>query len=159
VIRLTLIVLIFIASACVPVSVNDLPGDPSEIDFSIAVDDQTGWRTGEKSHVFEDTDRDLVYTAAEAALLHADYEITTASPEEGAVVGKHGMTLTRLSMVAGIYLQQSETDTQIRIIVKSSVDLTAVPAYPVADEARELFQDMSRFIEAEIGAEPNGESR
>jgi hypothetical protein len=145
--------------ACVPVSVNNLPDGPSEIDFNETVDAQTGWRTGEKSHIFEDTDRVLVYTAAEAALVHADYEVTTASLEEGVVIGKHGMTLTRLSMVSGIYLQQLETDTQIRIIVKSSVDPLAVPAYPVADEARKLFEAMRLFIEAEVGAKLDGESQ
>ena len=145
---------------CVPVSVNDLPDSPSEIDFSESVDEQTGWRTGEKSAMFEDTDRELVYTAAEAALLHADYEVTTASLEEGVIIGKHGMTLTRLSMVSGIYLNQLATDTQIRIIVKSSVDPTApIPAYPVADEARELFEAMRLFIEAEVGAKPDGTSQ
>jgi hypothetical protein len=143
----------------VPVSVKDLPDGPSEIDFSETVDAQTGWRTGEKSHMFEDTDRDLVYMAAEAALLHADYDVLTASLVEGVVIGKHGMTLTRLSMVSGIYLQQLETDTQIRIIVKSSVDPLAVPAYPVADEARKLFEAMRLFIEAEVGAKLDGESQ
>jgi hypothetical protein len=146
--------------ACVPVSVNNLPDGPSEIDFNETVDAQTGWRTGEKSHIFEDTDRELVYTAAEAALVHADYEVTTASLEEGVVIGTHGMTLTRLSMVSGIYLNQLATDMQIRIIVKSTVDLTApIPAYPVADEARKLFEAMRLFIEAEVGAKPDGESQ
>jgi hypothetical protein len=153
-----MLLVMFSLSGCVPVSVNDLPDSPSEIDFSESVDEQTGWRTGEKSHMFEDTDKELVYLAAQAALVHADYDVSTASLEEGVVIGTHGMTLTRLSMVSGIYLQQLETDTQIRIIVKSSVDPLAVPAYPVADEARKLFEAMRLFIEAESGAKPDGES-
>jgi hypothetical protein len=101
----------------------------------------------------------LVYLAAQAALAHTDYEVTTANLEEGVVIGKHGMTATRLSMVSGIYLNQLATDTQIRIIVKSSVDPAApIPAYPVADEARTLVEAMRLFIEAETGTKSDGES-
>jgi hypothetical protein len=140
-------------SGCVPVSVPDLPDGSSEIDFSETVDNRTGWRTAEKSHTFKGTREELVFMAAKAALVHEDFEATTASLEEGVVIGKHGMTL-----VAGFYFNQLATDTEIRIIVKSAVTLdppSFAPVHWVDDDPRKLFEAMRLFIEAETGTKPD----
>ncbi len=154
-IKLTLLLLLCSTSGCVSVSVDALPDGASEIDFSETVDERTGWRTGEISHTFKNTGKELVYTAAKAALVHEDYDVTTASLQEGVVLAEYGI-VKRWSPVAGIYLNQSATETQIRIIVKFAVDITdPFPAFYVDDQARRLLDAMGLYIDAEVGAKPD----
>lgn len=158
--RLTLLLLLCSISGCVSVSVDDLPDGASAIDFSEAVDERTGWRTGEKSHTFKNTGRELVYAAAKAALVHEDYDVTTASLQEGVVLAERGIAKGKWSQVSGIYLNQLATDTQIRIIVKVTVDITTpFPAVYADDESRKLFGAMRLYIDAERGAEPDSASQ
>ena len=137
-----------------PVSVDVLPDGASEIDFSETVDERTGWRTGEISHTFKNTGKELVYTAAKAALVHEGYDVTTASLQEGVVLAERG--IAKWIQVSGIYLNQSATETQIRIIVKVTVDITdPFPAFYVDNEARKLLDAMGLYIDAEVGAKPD----
>ncbi len=139
-----------------PVSVDVLPDGASEIDFSETVDERTGWRTGEVSHTFKNTGKELVYTAAKAALVHEDYDVTTASLQEGVVLAERGIAKGQWPAVAGIYLNQSATETQIRIIVKFAVDITdPFPAFYADNEARKLLDAMGLYIDAEVGAKPD----
>jgi hypothetical protein len=153
VIRLVLLMLILSMTGCVSVSVDDLPDDSSEIDFSETIDDRTGWRTAEKSHLFVDTNREIVFLAAKAALLHEQYDVVTSSLEDGVVIGKHPMTLTRYELVSGIYFNQLEADTQVRIIVKGQFDITyPAPAWWTEDAANEIFKDMRLYLNTEAGS-------
>ena len=159
-IRLTLLLLLCSISGCVSVSVDALPDSASEIDFSETVDSTTGWRTGEKSHTFYNTGGELVFAAAKAALVHEDYDVTTASLMDGVVFGERGMTAMKYNMVSGIYLNQLATETQTRVIVKGAIDLTQpTPNYSLDNEARKLLDAMHVYIDAELDAEPDSASQ
>ena len=155
-IRLTLLLLLCSISGCA--SVDELPDRSSEIDFSETIDEWTDKRTYVKSYRFKNTDRELVYRAAKAALVHEDYEVTTGSLEDGAVLGIQGTTMMHWNLVSGVYFNELATDTQIRIVVKSNGDIRLSTDSSLDDEARKLLDAMRLFIDAEIAAEPDSTS-
>ena len=153
-IKLSLLFLLLTIYGCV--SVNSVPDSASEISFTQAVDEMTGWRTYEKSHTFQDTSYDLVYRAARGALKNANYEITKASSEKGAIIGEHGTTWMHWERVAGIYLKQHEADVQLRIIVKTAVDPTSVPDTTMSVDADKVLEGMRLYIDTEKSTEAAG---
>ena len=150
-IRLTLLLLMCLIVGCV--SVDSLPDSAAEIDFSETTDHQTGWRTYEESHTFENVSRDLVYKAAKAALVNEDYDIITSSLADGLVMGEQGTTPLNWKLASGIYLDQAETDTEIRIIVKGVWDLlTWVPNWTLEGEAQRILKSMRLYIDTEVSS-------
>lgn len=148
-------------SGCVPTSVGQLPDEASDIEFDDKTDGSTGYRTAERSHKFEGTHRETAFVAAQAALVHRNFNVVVIDIDNGAVIGKRGAT----TLVAGIYVDDAETDAQIRIIVKSAVifDPTLygvpIPAHNSGAEAEELLQAMELFIADESNRSQRQESR
>jgi len=152
--KIMIFLLIAITLGCV--SVDSLPDSTAEIDFSEAADEVSGWRTYKKSHTFENTDREIIFNAAKAAIVSADYGVTTASLEEGVVIGEQGTTAHNWKLVSGIYINELPSSMQFRIIVKGVWDLTTiVPNWTLESEARKIFEAMRLYVDAELEAKPN----
>jgi hypothetical protein len=65
------------------------------------------------------------------------------------------MTLTRFELVSGIYFNQLEADTQVRIIVKSQFDITyPAPAWWTEDEAKKILEAMRLYLNTKAGSNP-----
>jgi len=146
--RLTTIFLFLFISGCV--SINAIPDSASEIDFSQDIDEMKGWRTYEKSETFNNTSYELACRAAKGAMLNAGYEVSIADIQKGAVIGKNRTTWLHYERVAGIYLNQMETDVQVRIIIKTIYVPPAVPDTTMSLAAQDFLQSMRLFIDSEL---------
>jgi len=139
------------------VSVDSLPDSTDEIDFSEAAEDVSGWRTYKKSLTLENTEKEIIYNAAKAALVSLDYDVTTASLEDGVVIGKQGVTPFNWKLVSGIYINELPSGMQFRIIVKGVWDVTTiVPNSTLESEARKILDAMRLYVDAELEAKPSG---
>ena len=85
-------------------------------------------------------------------MVNENYDIITASLEDGVVMGEQGATPLNWKLASGIYLDQADTDAQIRIIVKGAWDITVVPNWTLEGEAQKILKAMRLYIDAEVSS-------
>lgn len=119
----TLLPTIIGLALCGCVSINSLPKSAAEVDFDPDREGRTGWSKYEETVVFKSVDRRTAYLAAKSGLADAGFTIKRADFARGMVAGEHGMTANDWNIVAGVYVQEREEGTAVKVLVQGSKDV------------------------------------
>jgi len=103
-------------------SVGMLPQDSSRVDFDGA-EGKTGWSKYEQVENFRGYNGSQIYEAAKVGLGCAGFSLRKADKSKGFIIGEHGMTAHDWNVVAGVYFKESNSTTNVKIIIEGSKDV------------------------------------
>jgi hypothetical protein len=100
-----------------------LPQSASEVEFENQPEGKTGWSRYEESATLQSIDLRTAYDAAKAGMADAGFVLQKADYAKGVVLGEHGMTWNDWNVIAGVYLHEIQSATEVRVIVQGSKDI------------------------------------
>ena len=118
-----LLLVLLVSSLCAScATVSMLPSDVSEIKFD-GPEGKVGWSEYHHIEVFRGYSPEQIYQAAKVGLGDAGFSLRSADLSKGVVIGEHGVTLHDWNVIAGVYFQEFESDTKVKVIIEGSKDI------------------------------------
>jgi hypothetical protein len=99
-----------------------LPKSSSAVNFD-GKEGKTGWSKYEQIETFRGYSQSQLYDAAKVGLGDAGFSLREANPNNGYLIGEHGITLHDWNVLAGIYFQEIKQGTKVKIIIEGSKDI------------------------------------
>lgn len=116
-----LMLLCLLVSGCATTSM--LPQSADKIVFDSGVEGKTGWSSYREEATFKNVNKLMAIQAAKAGLSDAGFALKQVNSAEGVVFGEHGITLHDWNVIAGVYIKEKGSDTQVVVLVEGSKDI------------------------------------
>ena len=131
-------------SGCVAVS--SMPQSADVVEFSPSLEGRTGFSKYEETFFLRGVDRRTAYLAAKEGLAEAGFTIKKASFPAGMAVGEHGMTAYDWNIVAGVYIREQKSGTNVKILVEGSKDVGFWGDMTAESWPQKIFKGMKNYI-------------
>jgi S1-C subfamily serine protease len=99
-----------------------MPQAASEVSFESQNIGKTGWSKYEDVMEFPNVGPEMMFQAAKAGLVAANFNIRRGNADKGVVIGEHGLTAYDWNVVAGVYYTATESGTVVKVIAEGSKD-------------------------------------